>query len=31
MYELHKQAEYMNAPADEDLTQNTCARGAVYT
>lgn len=31
MYELHKQAEYMNAPADEDHVQNTCARGAVYT
>lgn len=30
MYGLHKQAEHMNAPADEHYAQNTCARGAVY-
>jgi hypothetical protein len=27
----HKQAEYMNAPAETDHDQNTCVRGAVYT
>ena len=31
MLGLQKQAEYMNAPAEEDRDQNTCARGAVYT
>jgi len=31
MLGLQKQAEYMNAPADEHCDHNTCARGAVYT
>ena len=30
MYGLHEQAEYMNAPADEDHVQNTCAPGRLY-
>ncbi|PRY90996.1 hypothetical protein CLV74_1048 [Donghicola tyrosinivorans] len=29
MLGLQKQAEYMNAPAEENHYQNTCAPGAV--